>query len=136
MQENPQEDGYVECSECGHTIDSHNEEGCTETDGVNDCTCEVYWTRTEVRAYYQCGRCSGPHQYRQGLGSVMMTTDELWNAHADEMLFEQDTAFRVALQDEAEALGLDEDALTGLYIRLSNKAGGTMQRIRNAEKEI
>lgn len=66
----------------------------------------------------------------------MMTTDELWNAHVDEMLFEQDTAFRSALMEEAETLGLDEDALTGLYIRLSNKASATMLRIRTMEQEI
>lgn len=53
MQDNPQEDGYVECSECGHVIDAHNEEGCTETDGVSACTCEVYWTPMEVKAYYR-----------------------------------------------------------------------------------
>lgn len=66
----------------------------------------------------------------------MMTTDDLWNAHVDEMLYEQDMAFCAALRDEAEALGLDEDQLTSLYIRVSNKASATMRRIRSAEKEI
>jgi hypothetical protein len=47
MQEDMQGDGYVECSECGHIIDGHDEEGCS------DCTCVLPWTRQRIRAYYR-----------------------------------------------------------------------------------
>lgn len=53
MQENPQEDGYVECSECGHEIDTHDHRGWQETDGINTCTCELPWTRQRIREYYR-----------------------------------------------------------------------------------
>lgn len=53
MQENPQEDGYVECSGCGHEIDFHDHNGCQVEDGVNTCTCELPWTLQRIRAYYR-----------------------------------------------------------------------------------
>lgn len=54
MQENPQEDWYVECSSCGHEIDFHDHNGCQAEDGASACTCELSWTREkEIREYYK-----------------------------------------------------------------------------------
>lgn len=41
------DDGYVECSECGHRIEGHTIGGCEE---VAECGCRVRWTRAEIRA--------------------------------------------------------------------------------------
>lgn len=37
-----QEDGYVECSECGHAIEQHDTEGCEV------CDCSATWTKTGI----------------------------------------------------------------------------------------
>jgi len=38
-----QEDGYVECSECGHALEQH------DTDGCMICgTCPTRWTRRQI----------------------------------------------------------------------------------------
>jgi hypothetical protein len=42
---NPSEDGYVECTECGHRIEGHDPDGCQE---VEECGCREGWTRKEV----------------------------------------------------------------------------------------
>lgn len=50
MQDDPQEDGYVECSECGHTLEAHNTTGC------KICDCDAYWSPQEIeRAYRAAG---------------------------------------------------------------------------------
>jgi hypothetical protein len=38
-----QEDGYVECGECGHAIEQHDREGC------DVCSCREVWTVTEIK---------------------------------------------------------------------------------------
>lgn len=39
-------DGYVECSECGHTIEwDHDNRGCH----LVECTCTARWTRDQKR---------------------------------------------------------------------------------------
>lgn len=43
----PLEDGYIECEECGHLVERHDEDGCQ---GVEGCTCRISWTRGEIRA--------------------------------------------------------------------------------------
>ncbi len=45
-----QEDGYVECGECGHAIEQHDTEGCEvcRTGGVS--LCPTRWTVAEIRA--------------------------------------------------------------------------------------
>jgi hypothetical protein len=40
-------DGYVECAECGHLIDTHDGTGCQ---GVDGCTCDARWTEAEILA--------------------------------------------------------------------------------------
>lgn len=37
-----QEDGYVECTECGHPIEQHSTQACL------GCTCSVRWTKQEI----------------------------------------------------------------------------------------
>jgi hypothetical protein len=37
------EDGYVECSECGHAVEQHGINGC------EICDCSKRWTRMGVR---------------------------------------------------------------------------------------
>lgn len=37
------DDGYVECTECGHPIEQHGTEGCTV------CFCGVVWTVAEIK---------------------------------------------------------------------------------------
>ncbi len=39
------EDGYVECSECGHLVEQHNLDGCY---GVDGCTCPVRLSWIEI----------------------------------------------------------------------------------------
>jgi len=44
-QNDPREDGYVECTECGHPVERHGSEGCWQ---IKDCTCTVSWTQREI----------------------------------------------------------------------------------------
>lgn len=37
-----QEDGYVECTECGHSINDHDTRECL------GCSCPVRWTKQEI----------------------------------------------------------------------------------------
>jgi hypothetical protein len=37
-------DGYVECDECGHAIETHTPKGCSR------CPCVERWTRDKIRA--------------------------------------------------------------------------------------
>lgn len=41
----PLTDGYVECDECGHPIETHDTAGCHEVDG---CPCPVTLTAREI----------------------------------------------------------------------------------------
>jgi hypothetical protein len=43
-----QEDGYVECSECGHPVEQHDVDGCDvcQTGGTN---CPTKWTKAQIR---------------------------------------------------------------------------------------
>lgn len=41
--ENPTENGYVECGECGHQIEQHGSDGCTI------CDCAERWTVAEIK---------------------------------------------------------------------------------------
>jgi hypothetical protein len=40
------DDGYVQCSECGHAIEGHNTLGCYE---VDECSCREAWTYDQIR---------------------------------------------------------------------------------------
>jgi len=45
-----QEDGYVECTECGHEVEIHNLTGCTAFElMVDQCGCPARWTQAEIR---------------------------------------------------------------------------------------
>jgi len=52
----PQEDGYVECDDCGHPIEEHDRNGCTYTFDEHHCGCEQKWTQREIR---ECRRRHG-----------------------------------------------------------------------------
>ena len=39
-------DGYIECADCGHTLEgAHTTDGCTQ----GGCPCRIGWTRAAVR---------------------------------------------------------------------------------------
>jgi hypothetical protein len=42
-----QEDGYVECGDCGHEIEQHDTGGCAALGA--ECTCLEGWTKEEIR---------------------------------------------------------------------------------------
>lgn len=48
-----QEDGYVECSECGHPVEQHDTEGCgvcrTGAELLGTLNCPTTWTKAEIR---------------------------------------------------------------------------------------
>lgn len=46
-QRDPREDGYIECSECGHTLEWDHRKGCRL------CTCRVSWTVIAIRKLRQ-----------------------------------------------------------------------------------
>lgn len=39
------EDGYVECGECGHQIEKHDQTGCT----LDGCSCRDQWSKKAIR---------------------------------------------------------------------------------------
>ncbi len=48
-----QEDGYVECSECGHPVEQHDIEGCdvcrTAVEYLGGTSlCPTRWTKTQI----------------------------------------------------------------------------------------
>lgn len=51
-QHDPREDGYVECTECGHRVEDHHLEGCL----TPECTCPEKFTRAEI---YKIRRAAG-----------------------------------------------------------------------------
>jgi hypothetical protein len=44
-----QEDGYVECAECGHPVEQHDTGGCDPCRQGGVSLCLVKWTKTEIR---------------------------------------------------------------------------------------
>jgi hypothetical protein len=47
-QRQAEEDGFVECSECGHPIEQHDPKGCRLAG--DECTCTEKWTQLQIRA--------------------------------------------------------------------------------------
>jgi len=46
-----QQDGYVECSDCGHPLEySHNTRGCETCRGDGGVNCPTRWTKAQIRA--------------------------------------------------------------------------------------
>lgn len=46
--EQAREDGYVECTECGHPIEQHDMASCYSVPG---CQCPYTWTQHAIRQY-------------------------------------------------------------------------------------
>lgn len=44
-----QEDGYVECSECGHLVEQHDTTGCLICRDGGVSTCPARWTKAQIR---------------------------------------------------------------------------------------
>ncbi len=50
MTSQAQQDGYIECSECGHPIEQHDKKGCVVCrDAGAPSPCTETWTKTEIR---------------------------------------------------------------------------------------
>lgn len=44
-----QEDGYVECSECGHPVEQHDTKGCELCRDGGISNCPTAWTKAQIR---------------------------------------------------------------------------------------
>ena len=42
---------YIECTECGHTLEAtHGPDGCEGLPDGDGCNCSTHWTRKEIQA--------------------------------------------------------------------------------------
>jgi hypothetical protein len=46
--EEAQAAGYVECSECGHPVEEHDNDGCSHVDDDYDCPCDERLTISDI----------------------------------------------------------------------------------------
>lgn len=42
------EDGYVECTECGHPLEQHGTAGCLALGWQPTCRCPTRWTKAAI----------------------------------------------------------------------------------------